>query len=271
MEGQFTATQVATDVNLQQELISFLNDQQRGGFCYIHGYISKTGEVANHWFQGACLYGNMVKRSVDMLDGEIHDKIKADGLEVTRGVWVGADGSQHTKKAGDRTFEKITKVYSLSNEDDAAKIMTAIHGGIDPNSDKAVKGLRENLTAPKKVDQGYTVEAKGTYSKEGEADGILYFRDSMYIHKHVQVQGEFKNKATGEIVAIKDAIKRMFPVSRYRAYKLADNFEYITVGGLSILQGADSTAFELSLVETSVAKDAIYEESSKVLADKIMA
>lgn len=262
MEGQFTATQVATDVNLQQELISFLNDQQRGGFCYIHGYISKTGEVANHWFQGACLYGNMVKRSVDMLDGEIHDKIKADGLEVTRGAWVNEQGQESPsgrKNKDHSTFVTITKTYRTEYEDEAVKLATAI------------TALRENLTAPKKVDQGYTVEAKGTYSKEGEADGILYFRDALTVHKHVQVQGEFKNKATGEIVAIKDAIKRMLPVSRYRAYKLADNFEYITVGGLSILQGADSTAFELSLVETSVAKDAIYEESSKVLADKIMA
>jgi hypothetical protein len=130
-----------------------------------------------------------------------------------------------------------------------------------------VTNLRDNLANPKKVDQGYTAEAKGAYSKEGEAEGVLYFRDCMTVHKHVTLQGEYKQKGGKEETAIKEALRRMLPVGRYRAYKLDGNFEYVTVGGLSIVQ-ENVAQWELALCETKVLKEA--EAVSEKIATAVM-
>ena len=269
MTDQITATvtpaQIAANPTLKAELIDFLNDQQRGGFCYIHGYCNKQGEVANHWFQGACLYGNLIKRSVAMLDdGTVWDSIEQDGLYVARGAWVNVAGTESPSgrknaKNGFTIFTTIKKTYSYTNEEDLPKMA------------EAMASLREGLTAPKKVDQGYKAEAKGTYSRDGEADGVLYLRDALTIHKHVTMQGEFKDKATKELTALKDAIKRMLPVNRYRAYKLADNFEYIKVGGLSIIQSAQASAFELSLTDIPTCVEQEVEAVLSETADTMVA
>lgn len=68
------------------ELVAFLNDQQRGGFAYVHGYTRQDGEVAHYWFKNACIYKNIVARSLAMItDGTLAQKLAAHGIEVTRG------------------------------------------------------------------------------------------------------------------------------------------------------------------------------------------
>jgi hypothetical protein len=260
---QVTASQVSQGYDPQQ-LIDHLNDTQRGGFLYIHGYCSEgTGEVANHWVQGACIYPNMVNRSVALIDNEeLMAKIEAEGLEVHRGGWFNSEGKGNPacrKSKEFHTFQAVDRTYSMENEEDLAKIMLAI------------ASLREGLVNPKKVDQGYSVEAKGAYSKEDQPAGVLYLRDSMTVHKHVTFQGEYKPKASSESTAIKEALRKMLPVGRYRAYKLCGNFEYITVGGLSIIQGANIGQWELALALPESIKQVTVQETAKVLVQEITA
>jgi hypothetical protein len=275
MNKTVTAEQVALGYDPNQ-LIDHLNDTRRGGFLYIHGYKSKTtGEVANHWVQGACLYGNMKKRSIAIIDGDLMDKLKAEGLKVSRGLWVNDAGESNPtgrkSKAYKNHVSHVSKVYSMDNPEDAAKILVALYGGVDPVSNKVIKGVKEGLVAPKEVDQGYTQEAKGAYSKEGEKEGVLYFRDCLSVHKHVTTQGKYKETGGMEIIAIKEAIKQLLPIGRYTQFKLDGNFEYITVGGLSVIQGDNLSEWELALVETEAIHEAKAIPTAAALVDSILA
>lgn len=265
-----TASQAAQGYDPQQ-LIDHLNDTRRGGFLYIHGYCNGNGEVANHWVQGACLYPNLIQRSVAIIDsGELMAKIEAEGLKVTRGGWfndAGEESPTGRKSKVYSVFQTVSKTYSIPADEDSAT-----DGEISDLAKitVAISNIREGLVNPKKVDQGYKSEAKGAYSKEGEPDGILYFRDCLTVHKHVSMQGEYKQKASKEETAIKAALRKLLPVGRYRAYKLADNFEYITVGGLSIVQGANLSEWELALTETQALKEAELVESAEAVAEAVM-
>jgi len=232
---QYTKDQVGVNVT-EAQLVELLNDQQRGGFAYVHSYVNESGEVANHWFKSACLYPNMVAKSVFLIDsGTVKDKITAEGLEVTRGTWVDQTGTQHNRKAEGRVHQIIKKTYSMANEDDRAKVLLCL------------AEVRQGLVVPKKVDQGFTSIAKGTYSKEDEPEGVIYFRDCMNVAKVVTKQGEYKQTASDEIPAMKEAIKRLLPVGKYRAYKLCANFDYISIGGQAILQGSNLGDWDMSL------------------------
>jgi hypothetical protein len=242
------------------ELVELLNDQRRGGFMYIHGYTSvDTGEVANHWVKGACLYPNMVARSVKAIeDGSLSARLMEHGLSVHRGVWVDEHGIMHNRKASGRVYQNIHKVYSMGNEADSVAVLTAI------------SELHHQLLSPKKVDQGFDSIAKGTYTKDDEADGIIYFRDCMTIHKHVVQQGTFETTASDELPAIKKALRRLLPVGKYRAYKLAGNFEYVTIDGQAILQGANLDKWDMALAFPEDVKEAVMAPTAGAVADHIM-
>jgi hypothetical protein len=263
MNKTVTAAQVAQGYDPNQ-LIDHLNDTRRGGYLYIHGYTAKTsGEVANHWVQGACLYGNMVKRSIAILEGDdLLHKFTLEGLKVTRGAWINDAGEANPtarKSKVYHTHKTITKLYAMDNMDDAEKVVDAMADMLD------------GLLNPKKVNQGFTQEAKGAYSKEGEPEGVLYFRDCMAVHKHVTTQGEYKKSASKEDSAIKKAIKKLLPVGRYTSFKLDGNFEYITVGGRSVIQGDNISEWELALVETEAIHEAKAIPTAAALVDSILA
>ena len=235
-------------------MIDFLNDQRRGGYGYIHGYCSGTGEVANHYFKAACIYPNLLARSIAALDdGSLMGHIIEHGLEVHRGTWAettkGPDGNAtttyHNRKAIGRVHQKIDKTYSMKDINDAAMIL------------EAMAAVRKGLADPKKVDQGFTGIAKGTYTKEDEAPGVIYFRDCLEVSKTVTQQEEIKQTASDELPAVKETIRRMLPVSRYRAYRLASNFEYISLGGLALIQGANLGAWDLRLAEKDSVKEPV--------------
>ena len=257
---QVASHQVGTDVD-PKDVLDFLDDQQRGGYAYIHGYCSSTGEVAHHWVQGACHYENMVARSVAMIDsGALLAEIEANGLEVVRGKWVNGAGvesptNRKSVKKGFTVFATSRRVYDLSNEQDRATIVAEI------------ARLREQLTEPKTVDQGYHAEAKGAFSREGEAAGVLYLRGCMTVHKHVIQQGEYKPKASAESTAIRETMRRLLPVGRYRAYKLHDNFEHISLGGLNIIQGANLSQWELALTEAGAVAEAESEANAEAMVE----
>ena len=110
----------------------------------------------------------------------------------------------------------------------------------------------------------------------------------MRVHKTVEKQGLAKPKATKEDTAIRDAVERLLPLKGYCSFKLADNFESITIGGQAVLQGANLSELDVALalpealkeaeLVTSAEKlvdallgDTVHEESSKVLAEKLLA
>lgn len=257
---KFDVSDVGVKVSADQ-LVAFLNDQVRGGFAYIHNYVNgETGEIANHWFKGACIYPNLLKRSVEMIDkGILTAKLLEEGLKVTRGVWVGPDGIKSNRKAKDRVYQVITKTYSMDVPEDKVVLETAI------------QSVLMGLVAPKTVDQGFTSIAKGTYVKENEAPGVIYFRDCICVNKFVVKQGTYEQKASDELPAVKDAIKKFLPVGKYRAYKLNNNFSYITIGGQSILQGSDISKWDLSLALKEDVKEAIQEAVLAPLIDAMLA
>jgi hypothetical protein len=257
---QFNVADVGVKVSAEQ-LVAFLNDQTRGGFCYIHEYVNgETGEIANHWFKGACIYPNMVKRSVEMIDsGVLTAKLIEEGLSVTRGVWVGPDGIKNTRKAKDRVYQVIKKVYSMDVPEDKVVI------------DTAIQSVLMGLVAPKTVDQGFSSIAKGTYVKEDEAPGVVYFRDCVAVNKFVVKQGTYEQKASEELSAVKEAIRKLLPVGKYRAYKLNNNFTYINIEGQSLLQGADISKWDMNIALKEDVKEAIQEAVMVPVVEAIVA
>ena len=240
------------------ELVSFLDDQRRGGFAFIKGYCStETGEVADIWIKASCRYDLMVSRSVKALDdGSLMGHIIEHGLEVRRGTWVDDKGIQYNRKAIGRVYQRIEKTYSMAEINDAAMIL------------EAMSAVRKGLVEPKKVDQGFTGVAKGAFTKDGEAPGVLYIRDAMIVHKTVTQQGEQKQTASDEFPAVKEAIRQMLPVGKYRSFKLASNFSHVSIGGQAILQGANLGAWDMSLALTEMVKEPVAVPAAGMDGDK---
>ena len=219
------------------ELASFLNGRPRGGFIYLHHYTSsRTGETANHWVKLACSYPGMVQRSMDMIDsGGVINRVTAEGLEITRGIWVDGDKVEHTKEAKGRAYQTIRKTYSMANGDDRRKV------------EYAIDMVRYGLVMPKEVASDFVTVAKGAAVREGMDDRLVYFRGCIGVGKVVVSQVN-KDTASHEHEAIKEAIRGILPIGRYRTFKLED-FAYVGIDGQAILRDSETGWLYLSLKE----------------------
>jgi hypothetical protein len=65
-------------------------------------------------------------------------------------------------------------------------------------------------------------------------DETLYIRECLVVTKKVLKEGEYSESATLPFNALKDAIKKLLPVSNYRTFKL-EQFESVSINGTVII------------------------------------
>lgn len=214
--GKFTAEEIGNPIE-RNRMVDMISKAPKGGIIHVHAYESKGGhgEVANYFYLKGVDYGKMKERSLDKLN-----VIAEDGnfsIRVTRGVWEDASGKQHNRKAKGRTYKTVSKTYTHA----------------DAIVSQAISEIEQAILNPYKKGASYQKEGNGVYSQE---DGKLHLRDCQLVHKVVLRQGDYPKKATSEKVALRDAIKRLLPISKYRQVVLDGSFDYITIGGQIIMK-----------------------------------
>jgi hypothetical protein len=91
------------------------------------------------------------------------------------------------------------------------------------------------------------------------------------VNKFVVKQGTYEQKASEELSAVKEAIRKLLPVGKYRAYKLNNNFTYINIEGQSLLQGADISKWDMNIALKEDVKEAIQEAVMVPVVEAIVA
>lgn len=214
----------------RNELIKLIGEARNGTIISVSKYEAKNGhgEIADFQYLKGVDYGKMKERSLARLE-EISLNHNYS-ISVTRGVYRDADGVEHTRKAKGRTYHKVTKVYT----------------GADVAFQEAVTKVRESLVAPKQqYGADYDKESNGVYSL-GET---LHIRDCQLLNKVVVTEGNYPETASGEVVAISDAIRRELPIGKYRQVCLDGRFDSITVEGQLVMQSEQTMGFFVGLKE----------------------
>jgi len=145
-------------------------------------------------------------------------------------VWIDSEGKKHTYKAKGRTFKIVNEAYKATDD-----ILI-----------EAIQDLKEKILKPRKKGAKYKKEGNGIYSSE---NGELYIRDCQLLHKVVLKKGDYPQKATGAKVAIRNAIEKSLPISKYRQALLSGIFDYITIGGQIIMQDETNNRTYVGLAE----------------------
>jgi hypothetical protein len=214
--GQFSMDDLG-NASDKETLISMISEAPKGGIIHVKAYESKGGygEVADYFYLKGVDYGKMKERSLAKLK-EIADN-ENFSIKVTRGVWTGKDGIKHNRKAKGRTYSVVTETYTADN----------------PMMNEAIREIEHSILNPYKKGAEYQKEGNGVYSME---DQSLHIRDCQLLHKIVLREGDYPKKASSENVALRNAIKRSLPISKYRQVKLDGRFDYISVGGQILMQ-----------------------------------
>lgn len=201
-------------IEQKQSVLSTFNANPSGCFIGVQGYENSHGEIANYTLQSGVNYGNIKNISIEKLK-EIKEGKVVPFVKVVCNVWKNPDGTITNRKGKDRTFEKFEGEYAFDSED----------------FQKACDDIMQGFLNPRESNQTYDKEAKGLYSMDDET---LYIRECLVVTKTVLENGEYAEKATLPFNALKDAIKRLLPVSNYRTFKL-ENFQSISINGTVII------------------------------------
>ena len=200
-------------IEQKQKVLDTFNANASGCFIQITGYENANGEVSTYQLQSGVNYGNIINMSVEQLkDIKAGNEVKE--IEVKCGVWKNADGTITNRKATGRTYKTLTTLYKW----DSAEFQTACDE------------VMESLINPKKVETPYEKEAKGLYSIDEET---LYIRQCLVVNKVVEKDGVYPQSATLPLNALKEKIKGLLKVSKYRTFKL-EQFDSIAINGTLI-------------------------------------
>ncbi|HUX61771.1 MAG TPA: hypothetical protein VMV32_10710 [Ignavibacteriaceae bacterium] len=201
----------------RETLINMIALAPKASIIHVHAYESKNGhgEVANFFYLKGVDYGRMKERSLDTLN-EIANNPDFS-ISVTRGVWQDSEGINHNRKAKDREFKTVTAIYNHDNE-----LLT-----------EAITKVEQSILNPQYKGAEYDKQGNGIYQQE---DGTLHIRDCRLLHKVVIREGDYPQTASGELVALTNAIKKMLPISKYRQVRLDGRYDYLTIGGEIIMQ-----------------------------------
>jgi hypothetical protein len=262
-----TAAQIGTaevDLTAVQDL---LDSTRSGTFFHVRGYeaVGGHGEVADYILQHGIKYDSIKAKSEAILQGIL------DGEETTihvrHGIWItpadlravinASDGEgirmtfQYDSEVGKVTAEAsvplATVEATFSNRKGKGRIQVEVnydlHTG-DALLTQAVEAALEGIRNPRHVDQGYEKYAKGGYYRAKDGEIKLYIRDCLRVHKVIAHAGEYPFKASLPKSAVRNAVERMTPKGKYRAFKFDGRFEDITMGGTSILvDGIDQSMY----------------------------
>ena len=191
MKVTFAKTDLENNPVARNTLIQIMSDSKHGGFMRVHAFQSKTGhgEIQNTTYSKGISYRNAVTKSLEALD--VIEKAPSFEITVTRGVWKDAAGKVSPTNRKSKVFCNPATLTETYRQGDAALL-------------EAFAKIRKSLTAPERPTKEYKKLGNGVY--EDEETGTLYVRDLRLISKTVVVHGDYPFKASGEAVAIADAI-----------------------------------------------------------------
>jgi hypothetical protein len=226
MKGRSVMDKKVISLEQKQMVLDTFNANASGCFIQVTGYENANGEVSTYQLQSGVNYGNVINMSVEQLkDIKAGNEVKE--LEVKCNVWeksvdeISKLPKDHTiedectnRKATGRTYKPFAKPYKW----DSAEFQTACDV------------VMESLINPKKVEQSYEKEAKGLYSIDEET---LYIRQCLVVNKVVEKDGVYPQSATLPLNALKEKIKGLLKVSKYRTFKL-EQFDSISINGTLI-------------------------------------
>ena len=180
-------------------LVEAANGLKRGMFVHIRGYVNSQGEKSNVTFHADANYERVHENSLKVLNTMMENpEFKID---ICWNFYQDEQGTKHNRKAKGRTL--------ITNHKETVSVS-------DGDLQEAVEKLRQSLTSPKEFTQEYNQIAKSTY--ESESTGKTYFRNVLIHSKEVVVQGVYPIKCTTRVNAIKDALEKLLPISKYRSY-----------------------------------------------------
>lgn len=219
--GKFSIEQVGIEQE-RETLINMIALAPKASIIHVHAYESKNGygEVSNYFYLKGIDYGKMKDRSLDILN-EIADNPDFS-ITVTRGVWknsIGKINPTNRKNKIYSVYDTNTQTYVFDNE----LLM------------QAIQKIEQSILNPQYKGADYDKHGNGIY----EYDKTLHIRDCRLLHKIVLREGDYPQKASSELVALTDALKRQLPISKYRQVRLDGRFDYITIGGQIVMQDED--------------------------------
>jgi len=201
-------------------LAGIINDTKHGGFMTVHALVPKTGygEISDYTFCKGISYENAVKTSLKILAKLENDPTFS--IRVTRGTWQDGQGNESPTGKKSKAFPVPVTVSQTYMAGDAA-------------TKEAFAKIRKSLEAPAAPTKEYVSLGNGIYKDENDT---LFLRDLRLVSKRVIQHGTYPFSASGEIVALADAIKKVMPVGNYRQFRLDQDYDSISMGGIELEQ-----------------------------------
>ena len=205
-------------------LVTLIDAARHGGFIRIHGFepVTGHGEVQTTTYCKGISYPHAIANSLEKL-AEIRNNPEFS-ITVTRGVWKDANGNISPTGRKSKQFGipgHVTVTYKQGDEVLAA----------------ALDKIEKSLTNPKPATKEYNSLGNGIYEDE---KGTLYVRDLRVVDKTVIVHGNYPHKASAEVNALADAIKREMPVGKYRIFRLDSVFDSLSIGGAQLVPDTET-------------------------------
>lgn len=202
-------------------LIDAIANAPKASIIFVKRYEAKNGygEVADYFYLKGVDYGSMKQRSIDKLVD-----IESDSdfsLTVTWNEWW------------DTVKDKKTTANAKNKE--LRKNKVTFHAG-DHRLTEAIAAVRHGILNPRQRETVYEQEGNGVYTQVTDAGLCLHVRDCQRLQKNVVKGGDWPVKASSEKVALKNALKGLLPISKYRQVRLDGRFDYITVAGQVVMQ-----------------------------------
>lgn len=216
-----TKTEINANTESRNALIKLVDSAPHAGFIVVHNLTPKTGkgEVSTYTFCKGISYPNAVAKSLAMLSDIENNPMYS--ITVKRGTWQDKQGNIAPTGRKSKAFPNHV-------------IVEATYGHCDSILASAIARVKKSLTCPEAPTSEYVKLGNGIYQ---DVDGTLFIRDLRLVSKTVHVEGEYAPSASGEEIAIADAIKSDMPVGKYRMFRLDGDYESISIGGQEIIGG----------------------------------
>ena len=246
-----------------------LNNHPNGGFVFISKYEDKDGVITDQCLR---LCPTNEQRGNGYISAKASDLAKVEGaiadLEAGRVPFFGSSlrirRSAKFATAGHKTAKEGEEVSANTKNNAQMRRLDYPIQSTDIRVMEALQDIRRSIVAPRETGLAdYQSEGeKGLYSL-GDGGSVRFYLREVYKQFSCESKDEngavisgYKEKTTGEPVAIKDAIGKALKLRRdkYRTFILApEKFDTISIAKRVLTM--DGGAGEFSLVNPETAKD----------------
>jgi hypothetical protein len=214
-------SEIDSNTDTRTNLIRLIDEAPHAGFIVVHNFSGKSnhGEIATYTYCKGINYPNAVAKSLSIL-AELENN-PMYSITVKRGTWQDGQGNINPTNRKSKTFSNPV-------------VIETTYGHCDGILASAIARVKKSLTCPEAPTKAYVKLGNGIYQDD---DGTLSLRDLRLVSKTVHTKGDYPFTASGEEIAIADAIKADMPVGKYRQFRLDADYESISIGGQEIVGG----------------------------------